>query len=219
VHVTDDTVEINGVDCRVVVDVVLEVGEEESEVEYEPVEVTDDWFAQDEDGDVYYCGEIARNFEDGFLTDLDGSFRSGVDYSKAGVLIRKFPVVDEAHRQEWSLDIAEDIIQYVDLGATPTEEEGGENEEFPCEGGCLQTLDFSPLEPDGSEFKYYLPGTGFVLAVAYEDEEPTGEREELVCVGSSLDVLGDSACEIDDVDELLDELCDFAPDAFCDEED
>lgn len=216
VHVTEDTREILGVLCRVVVDIVIEVAEEDGEVEYDAVEVTDDWFAQDTIGNVYYCGEVSRNYEDGVLRDLDGSFEAGYELAKAGTLIRAFPSSGDAHRTEFALGEAEDIIQYVDLAAAPTEEEGGDNPAFPCSPGlCLQTFDFAPIEPESTEFKYYLPGTGFVLAVAMEDGELTGEREELLCVGDSLDILEDSACEIADPEALLDELCKLAPDTFC----
>ncbi|HJP04984.1 MAG: hypothetical protein CL799_06865 [Chromatiales bacterium] len=82
---------------------------------------------------------------------------------------------------------------------------------------CLQTFEFAPLEPESTEFKYYLPGIGFVLAVSMEDGEFDGEREELVCIGDSVDILEDPECEIDDPEVLLEELCEIS-DAFCAEE-
>lgn len=221
VHVTEDSREILGVMCRVVVDVVVEESIEDGEVEYEAVEVTDDWFAQTVNGDVVYCGEVARNFEDGVLRDLDGSFEAGIDFAKSGFLIHQTPVWGEAHRQEFSLGEAEDIVQYVGFDTAPSEEEGGnvENEKYSCgTDQCLQTFDFAPVEPESTEYKYYLPGTGFVLAVAMEDGELTGEREELMCVGDSLDVLSDDAdCGIADPELLLEELCSLSPDIFCDD--
>jgi hypothetical protein len=208
VHVTDETREILGVACRVVLDAAVEVETDGGAAEYEAVEVTDDWFAQHEIGSVYYCGEISRNFEDGILRDIDGSFEAGRDFAKAGELIRVFPAAGDAHRQEYALGEAEDIVRYLDTMTAPGDDEGGDNEAFPCSPNmCLKTLEFSPLEPESTEFKYYLPGTGFVLAVDVEDGEFTGEREELVCVGDSLDVLGDPSCGIEDPDALREELC------------
>lgn len=215
VHVTDESREIQGVMCRVVLDVVLEAEADGGTVEYEAVEVTDDWFAQDEVGNVYYCGEVSRNFEDGILRDIEGSFEAGLDFASAGQLIRAFPVAGEAHRQEYALGEAEDIVRYIGTMTAPGGDEGGDNEAFPCSPNlCLMTLEFTPLEPESSEFKYYLPGTGFVLAVAMEEGEFTGEREELVCVGASLDILGDPACEIEDADALTEALCAQSA-AFC----
>lgn len=219
VHATDETKEINGVTCRVVVDAVVETDtdDETGEVDYEPVEVTDDWLAQDTNGDVYYCGELARNFEDGELTDLDGSFKAGVEGAKSGIWILAAPELGIAHRQEYALGEAEDVVEYVDFAAVPAEE----NPRFPCSaaGGCLQTYDFTPLEPDVAEYKYYLPGVGFVMGEALEDGLPTGERADLVCIGDSLDVLHDPDCDIDDPDALLEKLCELSPDAFCDDPD
>lgn len=219
VHVTGDTREILGVMCRVVVDIVVEtsIDEDSGEVEYEAVEVTDDWFAQTSSGDVVYCGEVARNYEDGVLRDLDGSFEAGLDFAKSGFLILNTPVWGLAHRQEYSLGEAEDIVQYAGINTAPGDDEGGNNPKFSCgTDQCLQTFDFAPIEPESTEYKYYLPGTGFVLAVALEDGEITGEREELVCIGDSLDILTDDPeCEIADPEQLLEELCSLSPDAFC----
>ena len=223
VHVTEDAREVLGVMCRVVVDIVIETSldEDTGEVEYEAVEVTDDWFAQTSAGDIVYCGEISRNYEDGILRDLDGSFEAGLDFAKSGFLTLNTPVWGLAHRQEYSLGEAEDIVQYVGFDTAPTAEEGGDNPnpKYACgSDGCLQTFDFAPIDPESTEYKYYLPGTGFVLAVAMEDGELTGEREELVCLGDSLDVLStDPDCGIANPEQLLEELCTLSPETFCDD--
>ncbi|WP_166264587.1 hypothetical protein [Marinobacter caseinilyticus] len=227
VHVTDQIREAEGfsgpVYCRVVVDVVL-VAEQNGggESEWVAAEVTDDYLAQDEEGNVYYCGEIARNFENGFLDNLDGSFFTGLNGAKAGVLLRQNPMVGQVDRQEYALNEAEDVVEYLALDAAPDVDEGGQNPnapEFQCAGNgmgdCLMTRDFSALSPGDSEFKFYKKEVGFVLAVALEDGEFTGEREELVCVGESLDVLNEPACGIDNPEELLDNLCALSPLALC----
>jgi len=64
VHVTGETRDVLGVPCRIVVDVVFEV---DDEGEFELVEATDDLFALTTGGDVIYCGEVSRNYEDGIL--------------------------------------------------------------------------------------------------------------------------------------------------------
>jgi hypothetical protein len=216
VHVTGDVRVIQGVTCRIVVDVALEseVNTEDGTIDYIPLEVTDDWLAQDLDANVYYCGELSRNFEDGVLTDLDGSFEAGQDFAKAGMLFMAYPDIGSAHRQEFALGEAEDIVHYLDLTASPAEE----NPLFPCEsvGGCLMTHDFTPMDPEVSEFKYYIPGVGFVLAETLENGELTGETESLVCTGGSLEVLHEPECGIDNPDTLIEVLCKVAPDAFCD---
>ena len=84
VTVTGDTKLIDGVTCAVVTDV-----ETEDDV---VIESTDDWFAQDVDGNVWYCGEISRNFEvfggddpeEPELVDTEGSWKAGRERAKAG---------------------------------------------------------------------------------------------------------------------------------------
>lgn len=217
VHVTGETRDVLDVPCRIVVDIVFEMSEEDGEVEYELVEATDDLFALTTAGDVVYCGEVSRNYEDGILRDLDGSFEAGIEWAKAGTLILREAIPGLAHRTEFAPGDAEDIIQYVTTEGGPTEDQGDEVEGFECDGGCLQTFDFAPLDPESIEFKFYLPDVGFVLAVGMEDGEVV-EREELACVGGSLDTLYDAECGIgnaEQVDALLEELCKVSPDAFC----
>lgn len=222
VHVTDDTQEVLGVACRVVVDIVFEVSEDEGEVEYEVVEATDDLFAINTSGDIHYCGEVSRNFDDGILRDLDGSFEAGLDFAKAGVLIKYDPVPGMAHRQEFLPSEAEDIVQYVSLSSGPADDEGDDNSNpmFACGAtGCLRTFDFAPIDPGSTEFKFYKYGVGFVLALGMDDGEFSGDREELVCIGDSLDVLGSDDCGIgENLDTVMEELCKISPDAFCEEQ-
>jgi len=210
---------IVGVNCRLVVDIVLEV---DDDGELEAVEVTDDYYAQAKNGDVHYCGEVARNFEDGLLVDLDGSFMAGRDLAKSGILIKAVPATsgdESAHRQEFLLGEAEDVIRYVSVNADQEEEYEGEplvNLNYPCGGECVKTEEFIPPEPEAGEYKYFIAGTGFVLGVALEDGEPTGEREELLCSGTSLDVLDDCNGEEIIDEDTRDLLCELSPVAFCD---
>jgi hypothetical protein len=67
VQVTNTTQDILGIPCRVVRDIVTDV--ETNLV----TEDTTDWYALDKQGTVWYCGEIAQQFEDGILVSIDGS--------------------------------------------------------------------------------------------------------------------------------------------------
>jgi hypothetical protein len=214
VTVTDEVREVLGVNCRLVVDIVLV----EEDGELTAVEVTDDYYAQALNGDVHYCGEVARNFEDGLLVDLDGSFEAGRDLAKSGILIKAYPASYDTHRQEYLLGEAEDVIQYVAGADNPVDVgigEGGDNPNFPCFGGCVKTEEYIPPEPGVGEFKYFIPGTGFVLGVALGDGVPTGERDEVVCIGDSLAVLDNPDCGIESPEALREQLCELSPVAFC----
>lgn len=83
----------NGVTARVVRDVVTEGGV--------PVEVTDDWYAQDRAGNVWYLGEATTEYEDGKPVSTAGSFEAGVDGAQAGVIMPARPRPGLAYRQEY----------------------------------------------------------------------------------------------------------------------
>ena len=68
VIVTDKTKDILGVTARVVHDTVYENGK--------AVEVTDDWYAQDDSGNVWYLGESTKDLESG---STEGSWEAGVN--------------------------------------------------------------------------------------------------------------------------------------------
>jgi hypothetical protein len=166
--VTDETKLIEGVTCRVVRDVVEEDGV--------LIELTDDWYAQDLAGNVWYCGELARNFEsfegdapeDPELVDIEGSFKVGRDGAKPGILMLANPQVGVAYRQEVALGDAEDVAEVTSITGTEAVPAAS------CDGDCVVTRDFTPLEPGGDEMKYYAPGVGLILEVDAE-----GNRVEL----------------------------------------
>jgi hypothetical protein len=157
-----DIVEIEDFECRVVNDV--------ETIDGELAEDTVDWFAQDDDGNVWYMGEISRNYEDGFLDNLDGSWRHERDDALAGIIMLASPAVDDFYRQEFYINEAEDVARVVSLNETVVVPAGTFT-------NCLQTMEWTPLEPgDSLEYKYYAPGIGMVLEV----DPATGERLELV---------------------------------------
>ncbi len=162
VKVTGDIKLISGVPCAVVSDIV--------EVDGQVVENTIDWFAQDLQGNVWYCGEAVQDFEDGELVSLDGSFKAGVDGAKPGILMKAVPMVEDTYRLEFDLGNAEDTAEVLSLTGSAT------TPAFSCAGTCLITEDTTPLSPDALENKYYAPGVGLIL----ETKPRTGARLELI---------------------------------------
>ncbi len=223
VTATDEVREVGGLPCRVIRDLVFE---EDEDGEYSAVEVTQDWYGQigeageargvGDAGDTVYCGENTFEVEDDLIDNTDGSFAHDTDRAKAGFLVRRHPVVGAGDRQEMASDEAEDYVRYENLMATPSAAEGGDlMDPLACNGACLQTYEVNPHDPEDAEYKYYLPGTGFVLATKLEDDVPTGEREEVTCVTSSLaDALDMSAvCGIEDPEALVEAMCAWSPEA------
>jgi hypothetical protein len=163
VEVTDRTKLIaTGVEARVVHDVTSEHGT--------PTEVTDDYYAQDRKGNVWYLGESTATYEHGKLKSTEGSFEAGVDGAQAGIVMPAHPKVGMRYRQEFYKGHAEDRGEIV-----------SRNEHVKVPKGryrhTLMTVETSPVEPDVLEAKFYARGVGPVLAV---DISGGTDREELL---------------------------------------
>jgi hypothetical protein len=163
VTVTNRTKQIaNGIEAVVVHDAVTEGGE--------PVEITDDWYAQDSDGNVWYLGEDTAEYENGKVTSREGSFEAGVDGAQAGVAVPADPEPGMTYRQEYYEGEAEDLGEVVKIDAQ-AEVPFGHFED------ALMTQDTNPLEPKVLEFKFYARDVGPVLAVSVSGGS---DREELL---------------------------------------
>lgn len=142
IEITGDTKEIMGVMTLVYRDRVW--------VGNELVEDTRDYLAQHENGDVWYFGEDVDNYEDGELSDHDGSWHAGVDGAKPGIWVKQNPVVGETYRQEYYSGEAEDMAEVLSLTENVSVSYGS----FV---NCLKTKDWNPFEPGVYEHKYYCP--------------------------------------------------------------
>src|SRR3712207_4900191 len=132
VAVTNRTKQIaNGIEARVVHDVVTEDGQ--------LVEVTDDWYAQDKAGNVWYLGEDTAEYENGKVTTRSGSFEAGVDRAQPGIIMPADPRAGMAYRQEYYKGEAEDKAEVL---STDERVEGP----FGYFKGALLTKDLVPLE-------------------------------------------------------------------------
>ncbi len=164
VKVTDKTKTIaNGVEARVIRDTVSEHGV--------PVEVTDDWYAQDSEGNIWYLGEYVTNYENGKV-DHSGSFEAGVDGAQAGVAIPANPEPGMSYRQEYYKREAEDKGAVITVGEEQVQVPAGQFDK-----DVLMTRDLVPTEPKVQELKFYAPDVGPVLSV---HTDTPGGRGELV---------------------------------------
>jgi hypothetical protein len=161
VVVTGQTRRIMGITATVVRDVETRNGA--------LVEETSDWYAQDRDGNVWYLGEDTRAFRDGEPSPA-GSWEAGVNGAQPGIIMRADPQVGDAYRQEFYRGEAEDMGKVVRLGASETVP-------FRSFDGLLVTQDWTPLEPEVVEEKYYAKGVGLVLETTVRGGS---DRNELV---------------------------------------
>ncbi|MBA3840807.1 MAG: hypothetical protein H0X55_11015, partial [Thermoleophilaceae bacterium] len=166
VEVTDKTKRIaNGVDARVVRDTVSEDGK--------PVEVTDDWYAQDKAGNIWYLGEDTAEYKNGKVANRSGSFEAGVDGAEAGIALPGDPKPGMSYRQEYYKGEAEDKGAVVTVGQEQVEVPFG----FYKPEEVLMTRDLVPTEPKVQELKFYAREVGPVLSV---HTDGAGGRAELV---------------------------------------
>ena len=154
----------NGIDARVVRDTVRQDGQ--------VLEDTFDWYAQDDEGNVWYLGEDTAEFEDGRITSREGSFEAGVDGAQPGIVMPAEPARGQRYRQEFLVGEAED------QGAVLSAEELVEAPMGRYDSAVL-TRDTNPLEPEVSEYKLYARGVGLVLTL---DVSGGNGREELLKV-------------------------------------
>ena len=161
--VTTDTRVVMGVTCIVIHDVASSGGQ--------VLEDTFDYYAQDDAGTVWYFGEDTTAYDAG-TSSTEGSWLSGVDGGKPGIVMPGTPVVGDRYRQEYLAGAAEDAGEILDLDAAVTVAYGSFT-------GCVKTRDFTALEPDTEEQKYYCPNIGTVRS---EATKGGAEHEDLVAV-------------------------------------
>jgi hypothetical protein len=154
-HVTRRTKLVAGITATVVSDNV-----------YEPppklLEKTFDYYAQDDRGNVWYLGEDTKEFLAGGKVDRSGSWLSGENGAKPGLIMESDPRVPDSYRQECLSGEAEDLAWVVGRGGSKH---------------LLRTLEFSPLEPSIVERKVYRPGVGII-----SEQQLSGGHETLELV-------------------------------------
>lgn len=103
---------------------------------------------------VYYFGEDVDEYEGGKVTGHGGSWLSGVDGARYGLMMQGKPEVGARYYQEVAPGKAMDRAEVVSLGDVISTPAG----KF---AGCLRTEETTPLEP-GTSGKAYAPGVGLV---------------------------------------------------------
>jgi hypothetical protein len=162
--VTHRTKSIAGIRATVVLDQVLVGGK--------PEEKTFDWYAQDKRGNVWYLGEDSSDFVNGKWVRSDGSWKTGVDGAKPGIVTKAAPRVDGAYRQEYYAGHAEDMAKILSTDepvAVP----------YGSFGHALVTSERTPLERGVVERKYYVKFVGNVRTVMVKGGS---EEERLVSI-------------------------------------
>jgi hypothetical protein len=148
-RVTHRTKRITGVPCVVVDDRLW--------IEGHLAERTNDWYSQDARGNVWYFGEATAELdENGTVTSTEGSWQSGRDGAKAGILMPGNPRPGQTGLQEYYKGQAEDHFRILSL-AEQVKTPGATSDQ------AMLTMEWTPLEPNVVDHKYYVQGIGTVL--------------------------------------------------------
>jgi hypothetical protein len=157
-------------------------------------EQTLDWFAQDKQGNVWYFGEDAEDYEKGVVVSTEGSWEAGQPVAGPGSAVAQPGIVmpSQMHagdpaapefgvdtfRQECAPGVAEDTFTITGLEQSISVPFGSFEQ-------VVQTQETSPVKPGLVEHKWYAPCVGLVRAVMVEggtdesslvDVKPSTER-------------------------------------------
>ena len=154
------TVGAQTVDATIVSDKAYEDGKH--------VETALDYFAQADDGTVYYLGEHVDNIRNGKVVDHSGTWLYGKDTDVLGVAMLPHPAIDERYRLE-------------DVPGITTESDRVEETGARAKAGrtlytdVIRTSEF--IQPEGEvEYKLYAPGVGTIV-----EYDPEGRSELVGC--------------------------------------
>jgi len=149
---------ILGVTCVVVYDV--EWVSPDDGANWYKTEETYDWYAWDNDGNVWYFGENTVEYLydenwDPAGTSTEGSWEAGANDALPGIAMLADPVPGMCYQQEYLEDEAEDMGKILRLDVNVSIDLGDYE-------GCLKTKEWTQLDPGTVEHKYYAPGVGLV---------------------------------------------------------
>jgi hypothetical protein len=149
VRVTHKKKTIQGVRTTVVLDVLRRA-------DGSLAEKTRDWYAADNNGNVWYFGEKTATYDQqGNVDSREGSWRAGKHGAVAGLIMPARPKVTDAYRQEFFKGHAEDQAWIVQAHATVTVPYGTLH-------NVVRSFEWSRLEKGVVSLKLYGRGLGIV---------------------------------------------------------
>ena len=133
------------------------------------IEIAENWFAQDHEGNVWYFGESTQEFTPGGPVSTHGSWVAGAEGARPGIIMKAHPTPGDTYFQEFAPGVAQDMASVISVNRTETVPYGSYS-------SVLETKEWTPLAANSVEHKSYAPGLGLIL------EEKGGERMRLVAV-------------------------------------
>jgi len=169
IEVLADAKMVMGINVVVVRDRVYIDGDQDTGI---LIEDTRDWFAQDDDSNVWYMGEDVDNFDEdtGDFVDNEGAWEAGVNGAQPGIQMKANPRIGDSYRQEYLEGEAEDLAAIVGIDVTVMLENGSSFQ-------TLMVKEWNPLEEKSTEFKYFAENFGLVREEGLDED---GEVEEVI---------------------------------------
>jgi len=147
ITVLNETKTVDGVETRVV--------EERETKKGQLIEVARNYFAiSRRTNDIFYFGEDVDMYKDGKVVNHDGSWLSGVNGGKFGLMMPGRPLINASYYQEVVPNVAMDRATIMSTTEIVKTSAG----EFT---NCLKMKETTPLD-HVTEYKYYAPGIGMV---------------------------------------------------------
>jgi hypothetical protein len=163
IEVTGETKDILGVTTRVVI--------ETAKLNDQTIEIAENWFASDNQGNVWYFGEFTQDYVDGVPSGTEGSWEAGQGEgqgeARPGIIMKAHPKPGDTYFQEFAPGIAQDMASVISITKTATVMGR-------TYSNVVLTKEWTSLEPNSVEHKSYAPGIGLIL------EEKGGVRLELI---------------------------------------
>lgn len=162
-----ETLKIEVAGQKMILGVTTTVVVETAKLSGQTIEIAENWFAQDREGNVWYFGEFTREFANGSQMSTAGSWIAGVNGAQPGIIMKAHPASGDTYFQEFAPGVAQDMASVVSTGRIETVM----GRTF---SDVLLTKEWTSLEPSSIEHKSYAPGIGLIV------EEKGGDRLELV---------------------------------------
>jgi hypothetical protein len=124
-------------------------------------EVTLDYFAQSDDGTVYYLGEDVDIYKNGQVVSHEGAWLYGVHTQTLGILMPANPKVGDKFQSENVPGITREDDEVLSVSETVTVPAGTYT-------SCLKIQE--KLSDGGIDYKYFAPNVGVVKEVPEDGE-------------------------------------------------
>jgi hypothetical protein len=124
-------------------------------------EVTLDYFAQSDDGTVYYLGEDVDIYKNGQVVSHEGAWLYGVNTTQLGVIMPANPKVGDQFQSENVPGITREDDEVLSVSETVTVPAGTYT-------NCLRVKE--KLSDGGTDYKYFAPNVGVVKEVPEDGE-------------------------------------------------